>query len=404
MSTSVLYHAFGVRGYEHRRTDYSGGTVIFRVQQPREQLRCVECGSAHVHLKTHVDRMLRLVPIGGKPAWLHVPIPRVACQNCASVRQVELTCAEPRVSYTRAFARYALELLDYMTILDVALHLQVSWDVIRGIQKQHLQRKFGKPKLKQLRRIAIDEISIGRGHRYLTVVQDLERGAVVFVGDGKGADALRPFWNRLRHSGAKVRAVATDMSPAYIAAVRENLPKATLVFDHFHVIKLFNDKLSDLRRELHREAKEKLHKDVLKGTRWLLLKNPENLDAEKNESARLEEALQLNRSLAIAYYLKEDLRQLWNQGSRAAAAKFLDGWIRRADASGVKILKAFARTLASHRSGLLDWYKHPISTGPLEATNNKIQLLKRQAFGYRDFEFFKLKIYALHLSRYALVG
>lgn len=133
----------------------------------------------------------------------------------------------------------------------------------------------------------------------------------MFVGQGKGSKALDPFWRRLRSSGAKVQAVATDLSRAYIQAVTENLPKATLVFDRFHIVKLLNEKLSELRRELYREAVDRLQKQVLKGTRWLLLKHPENLDPERNEHRRLEEALVLNRSLAIAYYLKEDLRQFW---------------------------------------------------------------------------------------------
>src|SRR5436190_15916932 len=274
MSTSVLYHAFGVRGYEYQRTEFVEGMVIFSVRQPRERLRCAACGSARVHGKTHIDRVLRMVPIGGKTVFLHIPVPRISCQDCLVERQVELTCADPRVRYTRAFARYALELLRFMTVADVARHLQVSWDLIQGIQKRFLQRKFGRPPLRHVKRIAIDEISIGRGHRYLTVVLDLDSGAVVFVGNGKGADALQPFWKRLRCSRARVEAVATDMSPAYIAAVQEHLSDATLVFDHFHVIKLFNEKLSDLRRELSREATDKLHKQVLKGTRWLLLKNP----------------------------------------------------------------------------------------------------------------------------------
>src|SRR5207248_7443740 len=131
-----------------------------------------------------------------------------------------------------------------MTIRDVAKHLGVSWDVIKDIQKRDLSRRYRKPKLKHLRHIAIDEISIAKGHRYLTVVLDLDSGAVVFVGDGKGAKALQPFWVRLRAAHARIEAVATDMSLAYIQAVRRHLPGATHVFDHFHVIKLFNDKLS----------------------------------------------------------------------------------------------------------------------------------------------------------------
>src|SRR5690606_9702250 len=116
----------------------------------------------------------------------------------------------------------------------------------------------------------------------------------------------------------------------YFQAVSENLPQAAIVFDWFHIVKLLNDKLSQLRRELHREATDKLHKQVLKGTRWLLLKRPEHLDATRREQRRLQEALQLNSSLATAYYLKEDLRQLWEQPTKVAAGRFLDSWLRDA--------------------------------------------------------------------------
>ncbi len=170
-----------------------------------------------------------------------------------------------------------------MTIWDVARHLGVSWWLVKDIEKRYLGRVFSKPKLRHLKRIAIDEISIGTGHRYLTIVLDLESGAIVHVGQGKGGDALEPFWKSLKASRARIEAVATDMSPAYIRAVSRNLPDAALVFDRFHLVKLFNEKLSDLRRQLYREATKGLHKNVLKGTRWLLLKNPENLDENKGE-------------------------------------------------------------------------------------------------------------------------
>ena len=215
-----------------------------------------------------------------------------------------------------------------MTIRDVAKHLGVGWDMIKDIQKRDLSRRYAKPKLKHLRHIAIDEIAIAKGHRYLTVVLDLDSGAVVFVGDGKGADALKPFWKRLRPSRARIEAVAMDMSAAYRGAVSTNLPKAKIVFDRFHVMKLFNEKLSDLRRALHREATDVMQRKVLKGTRWLLLKASENLDEEKDERKKLEEALALNKSLAVAYYLKEDLRQFWEQPGKKFGTLFLDGWIK----------------------------------------------------------------------------
>ena len=404
MSTSLLYHGFGIRGYRYERTEYVEGGIVFWLTQPRQTCRCGACGSSEVKLRGQVERRFRALPIGRRAVTLVLPIPRLECQVCQVVRQAPVGFAQPRRTYAKSFARYALELSRLMTIQDVAMHLGVSWDVIKEIQKQDLQRRFGKPKLKHLRRIAIDEISVGKGHRYVTVVLDLESGAVVHVGEGKGGDALKAFWKRLRSSGAKIEAIATDMSPAYIEAVTTHAPQASLVFDRFHVMKLFNDKLSDLRRQVHREATDQLHKEVLKGTRWLLLKRPENLDPQRNEPARLEEALRLNRPLATAYYLKEQLAEAWEQEDEAEARLFLLDWIAQAETSGVRMLHKFAQTLRAHAWGILAWYDHPISTGPLEGTNNKIKTMKRQAYGYRDQEFLKLKIYAIHEAKYALVG
>ena len=290
-----------------------------------------------------------------------------------------------------------------MTMWDVAQHLDVSWNVVKDLMKEELRRRFRQPRLRDLRLVAIDEISIGHGHRYLTVVLDLETGAVVFIGEGKGAETLDPFWKRLRSARARIEAVAIDMSQAYINAVRSHLPTATLVFDHFHVVKLMNDKLSDLRRQIQRRAESK-KKVVLKGTRWLLLKNPKNLDEATNEAEHLKRALELNAPLAAAYYLKEDLRQLWSQPDKESAALFLEGWIERARATGLHQLIQMSNTLSLHRQGLLAYYDVPISTGPLEGTNNKIKTLQRQAYGYRDQEFFRLRIFALHQTRYELVG
>ena len=404
MSTSLLYHAFGIRGYQYTRTDYQDGQTIFTIHQEPETCRCPACGSPKVQSRGRVERRFRTVPIGRRATFVVLPIPRVECQDCGVVRQVKVPFADPRRSYTTAFERYALELWRRMTIRDVAKHLGVGWDMIKDIQKRDLSRRYAKPKLKHLRHIAIDEIAIAKGHRYLTVVLDLDSGAVVFVGDGKGADALKPFWKRLRPARRKIEAVAMDMSAAYRGAVSTHLPKAKIVFDRFHVMKLFNEKLSDLRRALHREATDVMQKKVLKGTRWLLLKASENLDEEKDERKKLEEALALNKSLAVAYYLKEDLRQFWEQPGKKFGTLFLDGWIKRAEASGIKMLQQMAKTLAAHRSGLLTYYDVMITSGPMEGTNNKIKTMKRQAYGFRDKEFFKLKILAIHETRYELVG
>lgn len=407
MSTSIMYHAFGVRGYRYVRTDYQKGGIHFTIEQERKYLRCAACGDREVVLRGGRWREFRGVPVGRRAVWIHFRVPRVKCNRCGVVRQVEVTFTEGQGSFTKRFGRYALELSRLTTVQDAARHLGVSWDVIKDLQKRDLKRRFGRPKLSHLRLLAIDEIAlgkgVGKGHRYLTIVLDLEEGAVVFVGEGKGSEALEPFWRRLKRSGARIEAVAVDLSPAYTLAVRTHLPEAKIVYDPFHLVKLLNDKLSDLRRELQRKAEQET-KAELKGTRWLLLKRAKKLDEKREEPERLESALRLNEPLATGYYLKEDFAELWKQPDKATAEAFLVDWIASAGASGIRQLRTFAKTLESHQEGILAFYDFRISTGPLEGVNNKIKTMQRRSYGFRDSEFLRLKIYALHETRYALVG
>jgi transposase len=156
MSTSLLYHAFGLRGYDHVKTEYTEGAVVFTVQQRPHTCRCPRCDSREVIHHGHETRRFKAVPIGHRPVLIVLPIPRVECRHCKVVRQVTLPFADPRRHYTRAFERYALELSRLMTIQDVAHHLGVGWDTIKDIQKRDLQRRFKKPRLGKLKQIAID--------------------------------------------------------------------------------------------------------------------------------------------------------------------------------------------------------------------------------------------------------
>ncbi|EMI45396.1 transposase IS204/IS1001/IS1096/IS1165 family protein [Rhodopirellula sp. SWK7] len=232
---------------------------------------------------------------------------------------------------------------------------------------------------------------------------DLDSGAIIFVGEGKSADSLVPFWKRLGRRRHRIEAVAMDMSSAYISAVRGNLPKADIVFDRFHVVKLMNEKLTTLRRQLFQRATAD-EKSVLKGSRWLLLKNPENLREDRNEEAHLAATLELNEPLAQAYYLKEELRIFWEHTFRWPAQWFLRSWCERAIATGLKPLRTTAKTLMRLEEGLLNYFEHRISSGPMEGTNNKTKTVQRQAYGIRDREYFELTLYSLHQTKYALVG
>ena len=191
------------------------------------------------------------------------------------------------------------------------------------------------------------------------------------------------------------------MSAAYWSAVLDHLPDAALVFDKFHVIKLMNERLDDLRRQMVREA-EGAMKLKIKGTRFLLLRNPENLKAE--QIPKLDRALRLNEPLLLGWYMKEELRELWNQPFREDMEAFMKDWCEKAEQSGIGQLIKMAKTLRLHASGILAYSRYPITSGKLEGINNKIKTLTKRSYGFHDENFFILKLLSLHHSKYKLLG
>jgi len=288
-----------------------------------------------------------------------------------------------------------------MTLSDVADLTLLSWDTVKTIVKTHLKKDYSRPALKDVRYLGIDEIHLGKKQRFYTLVIDLEDGRILWAKPGRGGAALRGFWRRLRLAKAKIEAVATDMSAAYWSAVLEHLPDATLVFDKFHIIKLMNERLDDLRRQMVREAEGPL-KLRIKGTRFLLLRNPENL--QEDQIPKLDQALKLNEPLLLAWYLKEELRELWNQRSPQKMAAFLKDWCLKAEQTAIGQLLKMAKTLRTHAAGILAYAKHPITSGKLEGINNKIKTLTKRSYGFHDENFFILKLLSLHHAKYKLLG
>lgn len=406
MSAGALYREMGLEGYRVEDTwQGKDGALYVLIGVPRESLCCRTCGCSRLHLHESRQRFWKAAPLGLMPVFVTMKSPRVKCLSCESKTWHQPTFATGQRQITKKFEEFLKAWLSRLTIQDAVEAFGVSWNTVCEIDVQRL-KQLSRPGLAGLKRLAIDEVYLGKQHKFITLVVDLDTRAVISVAPGRGLAGLAGIFLRLKRAEAKIEAVATDMSGGYIAAVLKYLPQARLVFDHFHVIKLMNEKLTTLRRDLFRELTGSMHRDVLKGIRWLLLKNPENLtqDQQTNERQRLDEALQLNKPLATAYYLKEDLRQFWSQKSILAAEQFLDGWCRRADASGIRVLKTMAKTLRAHRSGLLNWYLSPLSTGPLEGINNKIGALQRRAYGYRNYEHLKQRILTMHHAKFNIIG
>jgi transposase len=398
MNASIMHKAFGVSKQDCLDMHYEDNNIIIKIQTRKEELCCPRCGSHHVVNNGSTVRRFLSVPIGHSKTYLEMRVQRIKCRDCDCVCQEDIDFAKGKRRHTQFFANMVIDLSRFATIQDIAWFLDVSWDVVRNIQMEFLQKNYGTPNLSELRLIGIDEFAMHKGQIYKTIVLDLETGRIVYVGDGNGKSALDEFWKLLGDKNENIKAVCTDLSSAFTNSVVKHLPNASLVVDHFHVQKLMNEKIDTLRRQMVHMEKDVNKRKVIKGTRWLLLKNGADIfdNVSKN---RLDNVLKLNEPLTAAYYLKEDLREIWNQCRKSDAEKVLDEWVQQALDAKVQPLTVMAKTLRAHKPYILAWYDYPLSNGPVEGTNNKIKVLKRQAYGYRNEEFFTLKLYALHDKR-----
>jgi transposase len=402
MATSLLYHAFGLAGVKYIRTKYEGGRTIFYAQVTRGLEQCPVCGSIRtVRKKGCKVRELRMVPIGTRATILRLTIWRIRCERCGALRWPKLPFVKGKARHTRRFAQFAVDLLHWMTISGVAKVLGVGWDLVKDLHKVYLQRKYKTPPLKELKYLAVDEFSIRKGRSYMTIFVDLESGRILHAIAGKSGQSIRPFLKSLRRRAPGLKAIAMDMNKGYIRAVQDCLPQVAIVFDRYHVSALINQGIDELRRQQQGQLDEQ-EKQALKGSRFILLANYENLRDEKQ--SRLNALLEANAPLFTMHTMKEQFRVFWEKPCVIDAAKFLDAWCTDAANSGIRQLEKIAKTLQSYSYGLLNYFVHKISCGPIEGINNKIKTLKRQAYGYRDMAYFKLRLYHLHSQAYSLTG
>jgi len=389
-TTSFLYHTLGVKGYRHLRTEYVGGVIRHHVRLRRFKRRCRGCKARwhEVTLAGRFERRLLSVPIGRRrqEIVLHGHIQR--CRRCGRRLREPIYFTKGRQRYTRSFGDFILYLCEKATIKDVAEIVGIGWDTVKEIFKSDLRRRLKKRSMANVRLIAVDEFAIRKKHSYLTIVLDLERGRVLWSGTGRRAETLIPFLRKLKRCRAPVQAVAMDMWQPYFVAVKKVFPEATIVHDPFHIVQMVNRAIDNGQRELAKLLPKTIR--CRRGLRFVLLRAHETLDERGLKI--LEELMKINEPLYKAYLLKEQLRQLWSFDSFLIASYFLEQWLDQARQIGLRSFERLAKTIEKHSTEILNWYQFPISTGPLEGLNNKAKVLKRQAYGYRDLEYFQLRL------------
>ncbi|HVT39839.1 MAG TPA: ISL3 family transposase [Gemmatimonadaceae bacterium] len=369
---------------------------------PTHPKRCSGCGEIVAELHDVAERRVRDLPILEAETWLILPRVRLRCPRCGpTVEAVPWLDRYQRM--TTRLAEAIARLARVLPIKHVALWFGVGWETVKQIDKRALVARLGPVDLSDVRVIALDEFAIQRGHRYATIVVEVPSKRVLWVGRGRSRDEIRPFFTLLGPAGcARLEAVVMDMSPAYREEVRAHCPQAALVYDLFHVVAKYGrevidrvrvDETNRLGRAAGRDRTMLARRRVIKGTRWLLLRNRENV-TRAADRLRLRELLAANRALFTVYVLKDDLKQLWRFTYPGAARRFWQQWYRRACSSRIAPLRAFAQHLAALVDGIINHCRYPLNTGLLEGINNKIKVLKRIAYGYRDDAYFFLKIRA----------
>jgi len=350
---------------------------------------CPDCGKVAPR-ERRIIKLIRDLPILNHDTYLSCEIFNVKCPECG-VRRERLDFVDRCSRLTIRFEQFIFSLVCMSTVKDAAKRFELSWETVKNIDKKNLEAKYKNIDYGDLRRIAIDEISNRKGHDYLTIVMDLDLGRVIWVGEGRKEEDLDKFFLTLTKKQSKaIVAASMDMWPAYIKSVEKNCPNADIVFDKFHVVKKFGEIITALRTSEYKKADEQKDKDILKGTKWLLLRNRANL---KNDAKKeLRELLDLNENLSTAYILKEKLATIWNYKNRVWAKKAIDEWIKIAEESEIRGMKKFTKMLKRHEYGILNHCQQPISNGKMEGTNNKIKVLKHRCYGFHDVEYFKLKI------------
>ena len=397
MPSKELTRLLGLRKYQVACIDdESDEAVTLFIEPVHSRPICPGCGQGCLFVHSTEARTVRHLDVFHRRCYLRFEVRIVQCPRCG-LRTEANDLVASRKRGTKAFRRYVGSLCQLLPNSQVANHVGLSEDTVRTIDKEYLAETYPAPNFKRLRRLAIDEIAYRKGHNYLTVVLDYDIGEVVWTGEGRSEAALAVFFEFIGPMVCKqIVAVSMDMSAAYFKAVRRYCPKARAVFDRFHVAKHINDAVNETRKLTMARASEE-QRQVVKGKRFILLRRFGNLqDHQVNDLAEL---IELNNDLSTVYLLKEQFDEFWNRGNAGSAAKFLDAWLREALDTEIPPLVKVAKTLKRHRHGLLAYHTHYMTNGPLEGLNTKINVLRRSRYGFRDLEYFGMKIRQLSIER-----
>jgi transposase len=366
-------------------TDVSFGSegVIVTVRLRRRRRVCSRCGQLGGSIHDRRIKRWRHLDLGANRCVIECELRRLWCRSCGAQLEA-VPWARAGSSYTRDFEDVVAWLAQQMAKKPIAGLLRIAWDSVGKIVARVVADHLDERRLQGLVAIGVDEISYRRHHRFLTTVVDHHTGGIVWCQAGRNAQTLQAFFDQLGQRKTSIRAVSIDMSGGYQQAIRNSVPGAEICFDPFHVVRLAQRAVDQVRRD-EWNAHDRSHTRAgkwIKGTRWSLLKSPEKQTID--QLAKLGEVQQANKPLYRAFLLKEELRLLYHLDDPTLAPDHLDAWLTWASRSRLEPFVKLARTIRRHRDGILAAIRLKLTNGRLEGLNSRIRLISHRSFGFHS--------------------
>jgi transposase len=365
------------------------------VPRANGQARCSGCGRRAPGYDRLPPRRFQFVPLWAIPVFFLYALRRVSCPDCGVVAE-RVPWASGKCQQTHSFRFFLARWARRLSWQETADVFRTSWDMVFRAVRFAVFWGILHRKVEGVTAIGVDEIQCQRGHRYLTLVYQIDEACrrLLWIGRERTAECLRGFFTSFgEEATAKLKFVCSDMWQAYLTVVRECAGQAVHVLDRFHVMKKINEAIDQVRRSEAARLARDGYEPVLKHSRWCLLKRRENLTDQ--QTVKLSELLKYNLQAVRSYLLREDFQRFWQYRSPAWAGKFLDEWCTRVMRSKIEPMKKFAQTLRAHRELLLNWFvaEGKISAGMVEGFNNKAKLTTRKSYGFRSNETLQIALY-----------
>jgi transposase len=395
---TILNHCHHFRGFVYQSTRFVRDENTMEIAVRPRQGSAAVCSGCHQpapgydHLP---ERRFEFIPFWGILVFFLYCMRRVNCPNCGVVVE-EVPWGDGKHQLTKAYMLFLARWARKVSWKETAEAFHTSWDKVCDAVEYVVQWGLEHRTLAPIQAIGVDEIQYAKGHKYLTLVYQIDAGLtrLLWVGKERTIESFEGFFTLLgKELASQIEFVCSDMWQPYLRVIREKCSQALHILDRFHIVAKMNEALDDVRAAEYRRMAQAGYEPVLKKSRWCLLKRKENLTGK--QKLRLRDLLRFNLKTVRAYLLKEDFQQLWEYDSPTWAGKFLDEWCRQTMRSRIEPMKKVARTLRQHRDLILNYFRAQklFSSGVVEGLNNKAKVTMRKSYGFRTFRILELALY-----------